>query len=72
MNQPKTTEEFMALPVRDRFKTIEQTQDNGVRYRRRVASIGYTICYESDTIFCAGGYLLGRDENGYHRYPGGL
>jgi hypothetical protein len=68
MNQPKTAEEFMALPVRPLIKKISETLPNGTVRERAVASRGYAICYEPDTIFTCRGYVLGRDEDGYCRH----
>ena len=68
MKQPKTAEEFMALPVRPIIKKVSETLPDGKVRERAVATRGYTIPYEADTIFTCGGYVLGRDEEGYCRH----
>lgn len=66
MRQPKTTEEFMALPERSSIRHREEVRD-GRTIRVPRMTPGVMIPYEGDTVIIAGGYMLAADEDGLYR-----
>lgn len=71
MRQPKTREEFFALPVRSEFDYKVERAANGSTIVRPVARPGYAIAYEDDTIMVGGDkdgmYVLASDAEGLYR-----
>ena len=82
MKQPKTVEEFMALPIRELFTSdeVKITPENRASLEARVGCklMGHVIKFprmrtaqiiamDNDTIFYCRGYLLHCDEEGLCR-----
>jgi hypothetical protein len=70
MKQPKTDEEFMALPVRDllHIRYEESIGPDGRTVRRPVRSkVSGVFPIEHDTVILCDGYTLGFDEDGFCR-----
>jgi hypothetical protein len=87
MKQPKTVEEFMALPAREMFdqERIQITSENRAELEARVGGplLGRYICfpvmrpamaiaYEADTVMYCDGWILGLDDEGFCRRPAPL
>ena len=69
MKQPKTNEEFMALPVRDPYRYEESIGPDGRTVRRPVRSkVSGLFPIEDDTVVLCDGYILGSDEDGLCRH----
>lgn len=67
MKQPKTTEEFMALPVRDSLPVRVVVDPDGTQRHIPIRKKARAYCVEPDTVFYCAGYTLELDDQGFYR-----